>query len=54
MFVFSLKETGETFVLPTPDDKEAVIDILPNSYSSEDDAKYMKFHIKRLFKHHKK
>jgi hypothetical protein len=56
MFIFTLKATGETIILPTPSDsnEQTKIDMLPpyNS-SSEDDIEYMKFHSKRLKKHNK-
>ena len=35
-FIFTLKKTGETIVLPTPDDKETEIDALHNKETEID------------------
>jgi hypothetical protein len=45
MFIFSLKSTGETFVLPTPsEDKETSIDTLSGEPFTEEQIKeYLDF-----------
>ncbi len=45
MFIFTLKSTGETIVLPTPSgDKETIIDTLPKCEKNEElDKEYFKF-----------
>lgn len=49
MFSFTLKETGEEFILPTPDEKEVEIDVLIQNYKPKrfDNLKYFWWCFKR-------
>jgi len=49
MFVFTLKETGETFVLPTPEGDPVSIDTLPESepLTEEQIKEYFNFKEKK-------
>lgn len=46
MFIFTWKETGETIVFPTPDDKECEIEPLPKDWKRdlEMDKEWLEFH----------
>lgn len=52
MFRFTIKETGEEIILPTPDNKQANIDPLPMDYDPKENKKYLKYITKRNHRLH--